>query len=218
MKRVLITDWGDGARFFHVWREAQSTRASQPSALITTHIVALCPEPSTWEALSADVRQHLPQLHNHWWGLSEGFHRFDLGSVQLSLCVGEPLAQLKALNAEFDEVLQASTSPADRWWFKALAQHCRVATLLLLQSAGGGSASPNEVDTKAMREAGFVTNQSTLCDNPCAWSYQPSWTPKRRAASSKYALKTAADTRCWSSVRAWQAVAWLRLWHGAVTA
>ena len=191
MKRVLITDWGDGARFFHVWGQAQPKKTSEHStsqhnALITTHIVALCPAPSAWEALSADVQQHLPELHKHWWGLTEGLHRFNLGCVQLTLCVGDPLSSLKALNAVFDEVLQAPTSPADRWWFKALAQHCRVGTQLFLPTAGDGSA-PDEDATKAMREAGFVPKQN-------AWSYQPSWTPKRRAASRNTATKTADNS------------------------
>ena len=126
-KRVLITDWGDGARFFHVWRQAQPHKDTPPAGVhnnvITSHIAALCEHPPPWENLCTEVRDHLPQLKQHWWGLTEGFHRFDLGAVQLTLCVGDPLTQLKVLNAEFDEVLQAPTSPLDRWWFKALAQH-----------------------------------------------------------------------------------------------
>lgn len=179
MKRVLITDWGDGARFFHVWGQAQPQktsehRTSEHSALITTHIVALCPAPSAWAALSADVQQHLPELHKHWWGLSEGFHRFDLGCVQLTLCVGDPLSSLKALNAFFDDIWQGQA--ADKWWFKALAQHCQAGTRL---QCVGEAAAPD-----ILRQAGFVPDKPEQNHEPdlnagTPWRYQPHWNIRR---------------------------------------
>ena len=163
---MLITDWGDGSRFFHVWQQANASYAD-PSHRITTHVVALCEGAPTWSQLNLELRSHLSALENHWWGLSEGFHRFDLGSVQLTLCVGEKLAQLKALNAVFDEVWQ--TGAADKWWFKALAQKSRLGTVLHLE---------DDMPVELLRQAGFVHQAEQNTSH--TWTYQPSWQAKQR--------------------------------------
>ncbi len=165
-QRVLITDWGDGSRFFHVWQQAWG-RTPQASQRITTHVVACTELAPTWLQLNAALRSQWPDLHQHWWGLSEGFHRFDLGPLQLTLCVGDKLAQLKTLNAVFDEVWQTGT--ADKWWFKALAQKSRLGTRLHLDG---------QAPADLLRQAGFVPHAEQ--DTTHTWAYQPSWQPKQR--------------------------------------
>jgi tRNA 5-methylaminomethyl-2-thiouridine biosynthesis bifunctional protein len=170
-KRVLITDWGDGSRFFHVWQQASASPAQAPQR-ITSHVVAFTERAPAWAQLHAALRSQWPDLHAHWWGLSEGFHRFDLGPLQLTLCVGEKLAQLKALSAVFDEVWQ--TGASDKWWFKALAHKSRLGTVVHLDGQ-----APRE----QLLQAGFV--EQAHHDQPAkTWTYHPSWQPKQRGPAS----------------------------------
>ena len=167
-QRVLMTHWGDGARFFHLCHpQAQPGNASVPSKRLQWHVVALCDHPL--QPLCAPLQNW---LGDQWWGVTEGFHRFDLGHTLLTLAVGDPLAQLQQCDAVFD-LMDAQHIPLNKWWAKALARVSRIGTVL-----SNSTVDPNQHIHAELRSAGFVPEAQ-------GWVYQPAWTPRRRQATTR---------------------------------
>ena len=185
--RILDTDFGSGLHFltfWQLWRED----VTRPQRL---HVVALAPVAPVCAAVPRAASRGPPPLQDlasrlaeECHGLLPGLHRlaFDAGRVNLTLCIGEPPALLRALRRfDADTVVlgpgAASHGQAD--WragsAKSLARFARRGTRLVCRSA-----------TPALRQAlaqvGFRLPPPAEADAPASGEFAPGWTPRRRAA------------------------------------
>lgn len=185
--QVLDTDFESGLTFFETWLRWQG----DPARSRMLHYVGLCAQPCS----DADLRQssqnnpHLATLvqalQPQWRGLIPGFHRFwlDQGRVILTLCVGEPIAQLRAQQFEADVLELAATNVAPAawpWLVKAAARCCRRGTLLGVRTGNERSV----VDLRpALHQYGFslATNGAgspALASTQLEGRFDPLWTLK----------------------------------------
>ncbi|MDD0838163.1 FAD-dependent 5-carboxymethylaminomethyl-2-thiouridine(34) oxidoreductase MnmC [Curvibacter sp. HBC61] len=167
------------------WRQdggpaTEAPTASAPQSRLSMVLLSEAPP-------RADVLRALGQGQPDWaplaeawarqcWGLSPGFHRLQLeqGRLQLTLCIGPLLDQLRELQLQADQVhwgVPAAQDP-QQGLFKAMARLCRRgATLHPADSEHARSGAAHE----AWQALGF---QPQTTDH---WVYQPAWAPRRAA-------------------------------------
>jgi tRNA 5-methylaminomethyl-2-thiouridine biosynthesis bifunctional protein len=182
--RVLDTDFEFGLSFFETWLGWQQ----DPMRPRMLHYVALCERPcsDTDLLMAARVNPRLTALvqvlRPSWHGLLPGFHRFllDGGQVILTLCVGEPVALLRAQRFEADTLLltEKALEPAPLIWFlKALVRCCRRGTQLCIRTA---TVQPVSNLHAALQQCGFRQSSDSvywpnLGPNRAYGRYDPPW-------------------------------------------
>ncbi len=182
--RILDAGFGDGALFFDTWQR-WSCQTGAPKQL---HYVALTDAAPDARALANSLAAY-PALARHadefvlqWYGLLPGFHRFllDGARVRLTLCVGPPLASLRALQCAVDSIYLpvdrfATTEPTDcRWLALALARLSRRDTILAADHIPGGLR-------QAFLDRGFVVARAA---DAGTMMYQPHW--EQRASRRRW--------------------------------
>lgn len=187
---VLDTSYAAGHRFQQLWQQWADDPA-RPSRL---HVVALASpadapffDASSQQAPAtlADTPQgkRLQQWRDQSWGLTPGWHRleFEQGQVVLTLCVGEPLRNLRELHLQADDIVvhglptaPEATAPDIEGWTKGLARCCRRGTRLHVAPALGAIA--HEL-APALQSLGFDVTPEP--QGGLQALYAPRWTPRR---------------------------------------
>lgn len=189
---VLNTAFGTGGRFLKTWHNW--LQADHRPRLL--HYVALCTEPPSAEQLSQQAIAQpalaalAQELSRHWHGLLPGFHRFLLsqGQVILTLCVGEPLAMLRAQRLQADRIelcLPENMSTDEHWFLKAIAQCCRRGARLTLHASNPEQREQASTDLSSL---GFqmepIASNEVATVLTCGGFFHPSWQLKKSRAVS----------------------------------
>lgn len=166
--RVLDTRF-DAARLLALW---QAWQAAGPAPRVL-HVVACAAQPPTAQAVRAAAAPGQTRLADELaaacWGLLPGQHRLALaaGRLQLTLCVGETVALLRAQRFEADALWIDPSLPWTPAALKALARCSRRGC-----SAAGLPATPDAALAAALREAGFGWRDD-------GWCFDPPWALRR---------------------------------------
>ncbi|MDD0814520.1 FAD-dependent 5-carboxymethylaminomethyl-2-thiouridine(34) oxidoreductase MnmC [Curvibacter sp. HBC28] len=185
---LLAVGEGADAACLQAWQDWR--QAAPPGSPSRLSMVWMAETPPQAEALRAKWGPHpdLGPLAEAWarqcWGLTPGFHRlsFDQGRLQLMLCLGPLLENLRELQLQADQVHWGAGGDASQrdTTLKTIARLCR---------RGATLQSPDADLAESLRPLGFGP------EGDGHWRYQPRWEP-RRAAPLSPPWPESAPRRC----------------------